>query len=183
MGPSWGKYGSLVRYENGIFFHSVACSSPDPTYSLAAGNYNMLGQPASHGCIRLCVRDAKWIYDNCSVGTTVTINDTAYSAFDKPATIKIPAGQNWDPTDPDVNRLYVNKKIRKMVLTKICQHRFLTKSKQISSYRLKFIMLCNTMKQYDNLIKGEEDKNEEEKESLIWIRNISYLIGVNPHIC
>ena len=104
MGPSWGKYGSLVRYENGIFFHSVACSSPDPTYSLAAGNYNMLGQPASHGCIRLCVRDAKWIYDNCSVGTTVTINDTAYSAFDKPVTIKIPAGQNWDPTDPDVNR-------------------------------------------------------------------------------
>ena len=104
MGPSWGKYGSLVRQQNGIFFHSVACSSPDPTYSLAAGNYNMLGQPASHGCIRLCVRDAKWIYDNCSVGTTVQISDTASTPFDKPATIKIPAGQNWDPTDPDVKR-------------------------------------------------------------------------------
>ncbi len=64
MGPSWGKYGTQIN-AYGDWFHSVACSNPDPTYSLAAGNYNMLGQPASHGCVRLCVRDAKWIYDNC----------------------------------------------------------------------------------------------------------------------
>ena len=60
----------------------------------------MLGQPASHGCVRLCVRDAKWIYDNCAVGTTVTIGDSLAAPFDKPATIKIPAWQTWDPTDP-----------------------------------------------------------------------------------
>lgn len=57
MGPSWGKYGTQIN-AYGDWFHSVACSNPDPTYSLAAGNYNMLGQPASHGCVRLCVRDA-----------------------------------------------------------------------------------------------------------------------------
>ena len=101
MGPSWGKYGTQIN-AYGDWFHSVACSNPDPTYSLAAGNYNMLGQPASHGCVRLCVRDAKWIYDNCALGTTVTISDTAAMLFDKPATIKIPAGQDWDPTDPNV---------------------------------------------------------------------------------
>ena len=103
MGPSWGKYGTQINVY-GDWFHSVACSNPDPTYSLAAGNYNMLGQPASHGCVRLCVRDAKWIYDNCGLYTTVVVSDTEYTPFDKAPTIKIPAGQNWDPTDTDARR-------------------------------------------------------------------------------
>ena len=103
MGPSWGKYGTQIN-AYGDWFHSVACSNPDPTYSLAAGNYNMLGQPASHGCVRLCVRDAKWIYDNCGIYTTVVVSDTEYTPFDKVPTIKIPAGQNWDPTDTDARR-------------------------------------------------------------------------------
>ena len=103
MGPSWGKYGTQIN-AYGDWFHSVACSNPDPTYSLAAGNYNMLGQPASHGCVRLCVRDAKWIYDNCGLFTTVVVSDTEYTPFDKAPTIKIPAGQNWDPTDTDAKR-------------------------------------------------------------------------------
>lgn len=106
MGPSWGKWGSLVTYYKGlgIFFHSVACSSSNATYTLPASQYNLLGYPASHGCIRLCVRDAKWIWTNCPVGTTVEVSDNAYMPFDKPASIRIPAGQSWDPTDPDVRR-------------------------------------------------------------------------------
>ena len=72
------------------------------SYNLSAAAYNMLGQPASHGCVRLCVRDAKWIYDNCSLGMSVTIGDNAASPFPQPATIKIPAGQTWDPTDPNL---------------------------------------------------------------------------------
>ena len=36
-------------------------------------SYNMLGQRASHGCIRLSVPDAKWIYDNVGKGTVVSI--------------------------------------------------------------------------------------------------------------
>ena len=103
MGPSWGKYGTQIN-NYGDWFHSVACSNPDPTYALAAVNYNMLGQPASHGCVRLCVRDAKWIYDNCGLYTRVDISDNEYTPFDKAPTIKIPAGQNWDPTDADAKR-------------------------------------------------------------------------------
>ena len=103
MGPSWGKYGTQIN-NYGDWFHSVACSNPDPTYALAAGNYNMLGQPASHGCVRLCVRDAKWINDNCGLYTRVDISDTEYTPFDKAPTIKIPASQNWDPTDADAKR-------------------------------------------------------------------------------
>ena len=96
MGPSWGQWTSHVV--NGIFIHSVAGSSQSQ-YNLAAGD-NMLGQPASHGCIRVCVRDAKWIYDNTGRGTMVTIGDGYYEPFDKPATIKLPYGVNLkDPTD------------------------------------------------------------------------------------
>lgn len=51
-------------------FHSV------PT--TANGSYNVkeaqkLGKPASHGCIRLSVPDAKWINNNIPNGTQVTI--------------------------------------------------------------------------------------------------------------
>ena len=101
MGPSYGQY--CTRIVGGVLFHSVAGSNMT-SHNLSAGNYNMLGQPASHGCVRLCVRDAKWIYDNCALGTTVTISDTAAMQFDKPTSIKIPASQNWDPTDADAKR-------------------------------------------------------------------------------
>jgi len=101
MGPSWGQY--ATRIVGGILFHSVAGHNTT-SYNLSAVQYNRLGGPASHGCVRLNVRDAKWIYDNCALGMRVTISDTAYQPFDKPGTIKIPASQNWDPTDPAINR-------------------------------------------------------------------------------
>ena len=101
MGPSWGQY--ATRIVGGILFHSV--SGPNKSiYSLPAAQYNLLGGPASAGCVRLTVRDAKWIYDNCQLGMQVTISDTAYVPFDKPKPARIPASQNWDPTDPAVKR-------------------------------------------------------------------------------
>lgn len=100
MGPSYGQY--ATRIYPGEYFHSVAGVNMTP-YNINAGEYNKLGQPASHGCVRLCVRDAKWIYDNCKLGMTVIIYDSSNPGpLGKPATIKIPAGQNWDPTDPSI---------------------------------------------------------------------------------
>ena len=54
----------------------------------------------------MCVRDVKWIYDNCPVNTRVTIYDDAANPgpLGKPETIKIPLDSpnaGWDPTDPD----------------------------------------------------------------------------------
>jgi len=34
-----------------------------------------LGHRASHGCIRMKVKEVKWIYDNCPEGTTVVIQE------------------------------------------------------------------------------------------------------------
>lgn len=101
MGPSYGQYATKFT-SDGIYFHSVAGINTT-SYNLNSIDYNNLGIPASHGCVRLCVRDAKWIYDNCPLGMKVIVYDSGDPGpFGKPATIKIPAGQTWDPTDPNV---------------------------------------------------------------------------------
>ena len=107
MGPSWGQYGTHVQYagQGGIFVHSVSGSSPN-SYSLPAAEYNKLGNPASHGCIRCCVADAKWVYENCN-GATIKIFDGTYKAdevFKGPlgrrALVPLYGSKNFDPTDP-----------------------------------------------------------------------------------
>ena len=107
MGPSWGQYGTHVDGcgQGGIFIHSIACGQPN-RYNLPVGEYLKLGQPASHGCIRACVADAKWVYENCN-GSVIHIMDGQYNADDvfkgplgkKPITPLRGAG-NFDPTDP-----------------------------------------------------------------------------------
>ena len=86
-------------------FHSVPCFKQDKS-RLEVEEYNKLGQPASLGCIRMTVRDTKWIYDNCPPGTTVVIYDDESNPgpLGKPESIKIPEDSEysgWDPTDPD----------------------------------------------------------------------------------
>jgi hypothetical protein len=110
MGDVWGQYTS--RINKGVLFHSVYYYENGNHESLAVSEYNRLGNAASHGCIRLSVGDAKWIYDNCASGTTVVIYDDKKSAgpLGKPETMKIPLAVRWDPTDPDRNNPYNAKK-------------------------------------------------------------------------
>lgn len=102
MGGVYGQYCS--RIHGGVLFHSVFYSSQDPS-KLAYNSYNRLGQTASHGCVRLNVEDAKWIYDNCPVGTKVTIYDSKDPGpLGKPTPVRIDVNspyRGWDPTDPD----------------------------------------------------------------------------------
>jgi hypothetical protein len=67
-----------------------------------------LGTAASHGCIRLTVEDAKWIYNNCSSGTTVIIYDDKKNPgpLGKPEAIALPTSVRWDPTDPSEKNPY-----------------------------------------------------------------------------
>ncbi len=98
-GPSYGQYCS--KFLPSYLFHSVPMygTTQDP-YNVAANDYNNLGSPASGGCIRVSVADAKWIYDNVPVGATVVISDDQPMPLGKPATLKMPAGtKGKDPTD------------------------------------------------------------------------------------
>ena len=106
VGDVWGRY--AVRIDGRYYFHSV------PYFSKGGSNwddleyleYNKLGEPASAGCVRLAVIDAKWIYDNIPTGTTVKIYDadTLPDGVVKPTPIKIDEdspNRGWDPTDPN----------------------------------------------------------------------------------
>lgn len=99
-----GSYGHYaVRFNKGIMFHSI------PYYTKNAGNmeweqFNLLGEPASLGCVRLTCADAKWIYDNCKAGTEVIVYDDAENPgpLGKPEEVKLTADnpmKKWDPTD------------------------------------------------------------------------------------
>ncbi len=104
-GGVYGQYST--RIVKNILFHSV------PYYKQRADTleyeeYDKLGTTASAGCIRLTVRDAKWIYDNITSGTYVEF----YSDPSNPGPLGKPKAQkisgdidnrNWDPTDPDKN--------------------------------------------------------------------------------
>ena len=110
MGPSWGQYGTHVDGcgQGGIFIHSVAGATKS-VYNLPAGEYLKLGQPASHGCIRTCVADAKWVYENCNGSTIHIYSSGKYSSNES---FKGPLGRrplatfrgdgSFDPTDPEV---------------------------------------------------------------------------------
>ena len=105
-GNVYGQY--ATRIVGGILFHSVYYYENGNPATLATDQYNKLGTSASHGCVRLSVGDAKWIYDHCSSGTTVIIYDNASKPgpLGKPAAIKIPTKVRWDPTDPSTMNPY-----------------------------------------------------------------------------
>lgn len=98
-----GQYGRYCSQISGDYlFHSVPYNSMD-IYDLDTEMYNDLGTLCSHGCIRLKCEDAKWIYDNCTTGTEITIyNDSNPGPLGKPGFTQIPEDQTWDPTDVDV---------------------------------------------------------------------------------
>ncbi len=98
VGDTWAQW--CTQIQGNYLFHSV----PNWTKSnldLEVGEYNHLGDTRSMGCIRLNCRDAKWIYDNCVLGTKVVITTSESSGpLSKPAGIQIPSWHTWDPTDP-----------------------------------------------------------------------------------
>ena len=74
--PKWGN--SYARYwtriNASIAFHSVIYTAVSLD-AMKTSSYKALGSRASHGCIRLTVEDAKWIYDNIGEGTVVSIRE------------------------------------------------------------------------------------------------------------
>lgn len=76
--PTWDSHAQyLTRIDSANAFHSVLYSAPDET-TLSVKSFEALGSRASHGCVRLYVSDAKWIYDNCAAGTIITVFEGEY---------------------------------------------------------------------------------------------------------
>ena len=114
-GPYKYVYGHYVTTIVGnILFHSVPYTENGNPASLEYLEYNKLGTKASAGCVRLAVKDSKWIYYNIPDGTPVEFySDSNPGPLGKPSTTKIPVDnekvRNWDPTDDDKNNPWLNK--------------------------------------------------------------------------
>lgn len=65
----WAQYAYYI--EGDIMFHSVLYNEKDGP--VTQSSVNNLGRKASHGCVRLKVEDAKWIWQNCPKGTQITV--------------------------------------------------------------------------------------------------------------
>lgn len=103
FGGVWGQYATVITGD--VMFHSVPFASANKD-NLVSWRYNQLGTIASMGCIRYTVADAKWLYDNCPIGTRVHIYDCrdADLPVEKPDPPRLDLDDpraNWDPTDPD----------------------------------------------------------------------------------
>lgn len=59
----------------GVYFHSIMYSKRDKN-TLQGGAYSRLGSRGSHGCVRLYVEDAKWLYYHACPGTTINVSAT-----------------------------------------------------------------------------------------------------------
>lgn len=97
--PKWGSHARYwTRINASIAFHSVIYNTTN-LMDLSVSSYKKLGKRASHGCIRLTVNDAKWVYDNVPAGTVVTIREDLPADPELRASLKLP-GLNTDTMTP-----------------------------------------------------------------------------------
>lgn len=111
-----GSENQFARYVSQIgdtaaLFQSFPYHAQDPS-TLIAEEYVQLGSDVDDSSVRLCVRDSKWIYENCEPGTHIEIyegSDTeSLTDFDPRGNIYYyqyasEDMQGWDPTDDHPN--------------------------------------------------------------------------------
>ena len=107
-GGVYSRY--AVRFNNHELMHSVPYYRRSPD-SLEYRQFNRLGTPASAGCCRMALADAKWIYDNTVPGTIVNVvkDPNLVYPLTRPI-IKVDESntltRGWDPTDTDPRSPY-----------------------------------------------------------------------------
>ena len=103
VNDTWTQYATRIKAGAGFLFHSITYETTDPMTLITSG-YNGLGVSRSLGCVRLTCGNAKWVYDNCALGTQVTIYEdwNTASPLMKPYVVQIPDDQTYDPSDPNV---------------------------------------------------------------------------------
>lgn len=119
FGDVWGQYST--RITGHYLFHSVPYLEKDKG-TLEYEEYNKLGTTASMGCIRLTVKDAKWIYDHCPIGTTIEmyrgdVEEPLQPEPVKKLNVKDEERRGWDPTDPDADNPWRKGEMQKLAVT------------------------------------------------------------------
>lgn len=99
----YAQYATRLHAGKSFLLHSIIYDLPN-NMTLWPSTYNYLGVARSAGCIRYLSSDAKWIYDNCPIGTAITVYNSADPGpYGRPVIpYTIPETQTWDPTDVTV---------------------------------------------------------------------------------
>ena len=124
--PKWGGHARYwTRINSSIAFHSVIYNTVN-TMDLSVSSYKNLGRRASHGCIRLTVADAKWIYDNIGEGVVVSIVENLPADPELRASLKLPELNKktmlpYETPQPTASPVYVSGAIPPMPLEKMQQ--------------------------------------------------------------
>ena len=116
IGDVYAQY--CTQIVGDILFHSVPYAVKGDNSSLFYQKYDQLGTRCSLGCVRLTCADAKWIYDNCKLGTQVEFYSSSNPGpLGKPSARKISRApsyvRGWDPTDPHKDNPW-NKYLKKL---------------------------------------------------------------------
>lgn len=107
---SWLFDNALAQYggqiTGNILFHSLPSYDGSLNRGLKISDLNAMGQPASHGCVRLFCMDSKWLYVNCPSGTTVeVVAERRDFELNMPSSVHYlrlkDGAPTWDPSDPD----------------------------------------------------------------------------------
>lgn len=88
----------LVRFHGGKCMHTVPYKKRQTTGHVNKGEFNKLGMPRSAGCVRMCWKMAKYIYENCPVGTPVRVFKGEKGKFPMGKPTKYTATTDIDPT-------------------------------------------------------------------------------------
>ena len=106
--PDGGCVQYACRYHNKLYLHSALYATENPK-TLWPKYYNGeegIGKPTTGGCLRMVCEAAKFIYDNCPIGTVIEIVNGApkgTSSSSVPALLKDSNGNTLriDPTDSE----------------------------------------------------------------------------------
>ena len=98
-GDRFGQYGCILSGPETYTISSTPFSK-NKAWTMLDGGYENIGQANTKGDIQLCVRDARWIYDNMPVGTQVhVVNSDNPDAKSLTLPKRINKNGGWDPTD------------------------------------------------------------------------------------
>lgn len=95
-GKSFAEF--LVRFKGGKCMHTVPYKERQTTGHVTKSEFNKLGTPRSSGCVRMPWKLAKYIYDNCPLGTPVKVFKGKAGVYPMGKPKKYTATNNVDPT-------------------------------------------------------------------------------------
>lgn len=95
-GKSYAEY--LCRFHGGKCMHTVPYSKRQTKGMVNKTEFNKLGTPASAGCVRMPYKMAKYIYNNCPIGTPVIVFKGKAGNYPMGKPKKYTATSNYDPT-------------------------------------------------------------------------------------